>query len=137
MLYELASDLSFEVPTEGPRWHELRSGRHSPRIPSSRSSDLLQLVRLLLSPAGERRPTVETILLNDKVKSSGLERDEFLRDYIQEIDEFDLREQEREGLEEKRGEETPHGHSRMRVCSPSMGDLPPSPPMLYSPEAAK
>jgi serine/threonine protein kinase len=136
MLYELASDLSFEVPTEGPRWHELRSGQHSPRIPSSRSSDLLQLVRLLLSPAGERRPTAETILLNDTVISAGSERDEFLRDYIRGIDDFDLREQEREGLD-KREEQTPHGHSRMRVCSPSMGHLPPIPPMLYSPEAAK
>jgi serine/threonine protein kinase len=136
MLYELASDLSFEVPAEGPRWHELRSGEHSPKIPSSRSSDLLQLVRLLLSPTRERRPTVETILLNDKVISAGLERDEFLRDYIRDIDEFDRREQEREGLE-KREEQTPHGPSRVRVCSPSMGNLLPIPPNLYSPEAAK
>jgi hypothetical protein len=66
------------------------------KIPSSRSSDLLQLVRLLLSPA-ESDVQPETILLNDTVISAGSERDEFLRDYIREIDDFDLREQERKG----------------------------------------
>jgi serine/threonine protein kinase len=136
MLYELASDSTFDVPSEGPRWHELRSGQHSPKIPSSRSSDLLQLVRLLLSPGREQRPTAEMILLNGKVGSAGSEPDEFLRDYIRDIEEFDRREQEREGLG-NREEQTPHGPSRVRVCSPSMGTLPPLAPMLYSPEGAK
>jgi len=134
-LYELASELDFDVPSNGPHWHELRSGQHRPRIPSCRSNDLLQLIQLLLSPGIEQRPTADTILTNSKVASAGSQCDYFLRDYIRDIDEFDRCESERAGVN-NREEQTPHGPSRVRVCSPSLGSLPPIASMIYSPEAA-
>jgi serine/threonine protein kinase len=40
-IYELAANLTFELPADGPRWHDLRKGQHVLDVPGSRSTELI------------------------------------------------------------------------------------------------
>jgi len=89
-LYELASSASWNLPSEGSLWHEVRSGTHVPVLPQCRSPELGQLVQAMISPDPTKRPTADKILQSVvAVKKAGARCDEFLRDYINDIDEFD------------------------------------------------
>jgi serine/threonine protein kinase len=131
-LYELASEIDFVMPSEGPRWHELRHGLQVLEIPASRSFELVQLVKHLLSPEQERRPTADTILSNSTVSAAGQSCDLFLRDYITDVEEFDRREEEKAPCQD----ETPRHGGRPLLYSPPMARLPPVPLTMHSPEFA-
>jgi len=105
-LYELASNLSWELPSEGPRWQELRHGSHTPDLPSSRSPELGQLIHAMLKPDPTLRPSADAILDHvTQVKEAGNRCDEFLRDYIRDIEAYDRVEEERLALEKREAAE--------------------------------
>eukprot|EP00977_Amphora_coffeiformis_P010726 scaffold2512_cov164-Amphora_coffeaeformis.AAC.11 len=134
-LYELASHLDFNVPADGPRWHELRNGSDSLGLPPCRSHDLVELIRLMIQPIREKRPTAENIIGLPKVEAAGHMCDEFLRDYIHDIDEYDRREDQRVNVGNQ--DQTPVIPGRLRVwASPPFGTLPPMAPVFNSPDAA-
>lgn len=97
-LYEMSSTLSFEVPSKGPRWHEVRGGgaqlfdHH--HVPPSRDAALIALLRSMLSPDRDQRPAADSILQQPKVERAGTECEEFLRDYIHDLEAFDRREEQ-------------------------------------------
>ena len=139
-LYELASSLPFALPSEGSLWHELRSGRHTPDIPSCRGSDLLHLIGTMLRPSKDARPSAEAILTIGKVAEAGRSCNQFLRDYLADIDSYDRREEEHQRRLSAMGglgddDQTPR-HARTRVCSPSIANFMPPAPLLSSPEVA-
>ena len=134
-LYELASSLSFFLPSEGSRWHEIRSGHHQLVVPPTRDSDLLALIQTTLHPTREKRPTAQGILAISKVASAGSTCDNFLRDYIHDIENFDRSEELRSATKQN---QTPRIQSKSgRACSPAVTrKFAPSVPLIYSPEAA-
>jgi serine/threonine protein kinase len=136
-LFELASSLSFVLPSEGPRWHQLRGGLKLPcsDIPSIRSPDLVALILSMLNCSLDDRPTADSILEIHSVKSAGAACDEFLRDYLHDIDEHDRREEHKIGRAYKEDQTPRHTSGRSIVCSPTARFLP-KPPVLASPELA-
>lgn len=135
-LYELASNLDFEIPSHGLRWHELRKGSNHIGLPSVRSTELVELIRVMIRPKREERPTADTVVALPGPKLAGRRCDEFLRDYIQDIEDYDLREQQKNngGLHQ---DQTPVIPGRTRVwASPTFGTLPPVAPFFDSPDAA-
>jgi serine/threonine protein kinase len=92
-VYELAANL--EVPLEGPRWHELRSGTHTPTLPPLRhEEDLTELIHATMRPDPAQRPTAEQIVLKPGVQQAGNRCDEFLRDFIRGVEQEELNNQE-------------------------------------------
>ena len=105
-LYDLASSSSWELPSEGSRWQELRNGSHFPDLPLSRSPEVSQLIKAMVNPDPRQRPTSDDILQRvEKVKESGNRCDDFLRDYIMDINEYDRVEEERRAIEQLEAEE--------------------------------
>jgi membrane-associated tyrosine- and threonine-specific cdc2-inhibitory kinase len=137
-LLELASNLSFALPSDGPRWHRLRTGRQSTSsdIPSCRSADLVSLIHSMIGVRDER-PMADSILQNSRVQSAGTSFDEFLNDYLFDVQEFDRREEQTSGFAYQEDQTPSHAHTtgRSLVCSPTAYFLP-KPPILSSPEAA-
>jgi membrane-associated tyrosine- and threonine-specific cdc2-inhibitory kinase len=89
-LYELASDLDTDIPVDGPRWHEIRSGNHNPKVSlACRSHELVDLISMLLNPNRENRPSVDTILDIKSVRRAGKQYDAFLGNYLSDIEAFD------------------------------------------------
>ena len=132
-LYEMASNLPFVVPSEGPRWHEVRSGQHFLDIPACRSAELVQLVRLMISPVAQQRPAADIILSNSTVIAAGKTYNRFLYDYIHDVEECERRFGERVPASDK---QTPR-HASRPLCSPSFGTsgVPVPPVMMHSPPA--
>ncbi len=105
-LYELASNLSWDLPSEGPRWQELRQGSHSPDLPRSRSPELGHLIQAMLKPDPTLRPSADVILDQaPQVKLAGNRCEEFLRDYIKDIEAYDRVEEERLAQEQREADE--------------------------------
>jgi len=133
-LYELSSSSCVDLPSEGTKWHELRSGQHIPELPPCRSSELGQLIQKMISPDLSKRPMADKILDEvPAVKEAGTKIDEFLRDYINDIEEFD-RDQDRRGSgvgitprNPNRNNETDRS-SNVRTPTPDTGQL------LFTPE---
>lgn len=133
-LYELASSLGFEVPSEGQLWHDLRSARHSlSEIPSSRDSELIDLIRQLICPDQSSRLSADAVLRCAKVQQAGTSKDEFLMAYIRDVEAYEQRLQD---LEIKTDDQTPRVLGRPRVCvSPSLS-IPNAPVLFSSPKHA-
>jgi len=134
-LYELASSLSFEVPSEGHLWHELRSGKNSNNpvleLPSSRNGDLVRLIRLLIHPDRNCRLGADAVLQVPKVQSAGITKDDFLTAYVGDVEDYDRRAQD---VSSHRSEDqTPRVLAqRPRLCiSPSLS-LPSVPAIAFS-----
>jgi serine/threonine protein kinase len=105
-LYELASPCSWELPSEGSKWQELRNGSHSPDLPRSRCPELSQLIKTMINPHPQRRPSADDILERlERVKEARNRCDDFLRDYIKAIEEYDRIEEERQAMERLEAEE--------------------------------
>jgi serine/threonine protein kinase len=105
-LYELASTCSWELPSEGSKWQELRNGSHSPDLPRSRCPELSQLIKAMINPDPKQRPTADDILERvEKVRQAGNRCDDFLRDYIKDIEEYDRIEEERLAMEQLEADE--------------------------------
>ena len=66
------------VLSKGPEWHDLREGRINFTHPESISEELQEMIRLMLSPNPENRPTtsnlLKTYLLSDEEKELKLSR---------------------------------------------------------------
>jgi serine/threonine protein kinase len=89
-LYEVASTGTWTLPTEGARWHEIRSGTHEPELPSSRSKELVCLIQKMINPLKEKRPTAYDILSSsDMVATMSKVSDKFLTEYINDVDNYD------------------------------------------------
>ena len=135
MLYELAANLTFELPADGPRWHELRRGSHTLDVPACRSSHLNGIILSLIESNPGKRPTASHIL-DIEVVASSLHDKGFLQAYIADIEQLDRMEEDRNAVSHSCADQTPRNvPARTRSCSPSMGNLPAA-PLIYSPEAA-
>lgn len=134
-LFEIAADGHVEMPSEGPRWHLLRSNSE-PRLPPARGTDLEVLIQSMTNPKETSRPTADEILKKVNVKAAAHAMDTFLKDYIQDVEEFDRKEEERRAREQNE-EQTPRNgrQSVAGVRSPSLSMLLPVPPNLFSPAA--
>merc|ERR1712130_1042833 len=121
------------MPSDGPRWHQLRSP-NEPKLPACRGSNLEQLLQSMTDPNERKRPTADTILENANVKAAGNEVDTFLQDYIKDVEEYDRREEERLAMD-RTEDQTPRNAQRHCVRSPSLSMLLPGAPSLFSPQA--
>ena len=116
-LYEMASNLSFVVPSEGPRWHEIRSGRHVLDVPSCRSVELKEMVRKMIHVKSAQRPSAATLLSSCTVTGAGRQYNRFLHDYILDVEKS---EQQEEAAAVLWNGQTPR-HSSRTLCSPTFG----------------
>jgi membrane-associated tyrosine- and threonine-specific cdc2-inhibitory kinase len=134
-IYEIASELHFEMPSDGHRWHQLRA-HNEPRLSSSRGKELEVLVQSMTNPKQTTRPTADQILEHPNVKAAGRGADTFLRDYIRDVEEFDRKEAELNALDYSEEKTPRNGQRHTGVRSPSLSMLMPGPPNLFSPAAA-
>jgi serine/threonine protein kinase len=105
-LYELASTCSWELPSEGSKWQELRNGSDPPELPRSRCPELSQLIKAMINPDPQRRPSADDIIERvGTVKEAGNRCDDFLRDYIKDIEEYDRIEEERLAMDQLESDE--------------------------------
>ena len=90
-IYELAcARVGWRLPTDGQRWHNLRDGDHTPDLPPGRSDDLSQLIRKMTNPDADGRPSPSDILDGvHLVRRAGTIVEQFLTDYVKDVDEFD------------------------------------------------
>jgi serine/threonine protein kinase len=144
-LYEVAAGVGFELPKQGPRWHELRNGSHRPELPSSRDPALASLIQEMMAPKQEQRPGSDSIKRHVRVSLAGSICDEFLRDYIKDIENYDRDIAMRRGArvpDNVADDQTPRTGTgtngipcRARVCSPTLVPFPSSVPNIFTPEA--
>jgi len=148
-LYELASPIGWEIPVEGPRWHELRGGSHVPEFSLSRHPDLSQLIKATIDREQANRPSADIILKQyPLVNESSCRCDEFLRDYIHDVEIYDRMRETRLHHQTQQSEQTPrnsstatanstesyHLHQReLRTPTPGASSLPSS--SLFTPNA--
>ncbi|KAL3827630.1 hypothetical protein ACHAXA_000503 [Cyclostephanos tholiformis] len=101
-LYELAASPIWSLPREGDRWHEIRSDSHSPDLPSSRSDNLVKLIRAMILPNLNERPSAEDISELVEVKRANASSDSFLSRYVNDVERYySRREREIESAEEE------------------------------------
>jgi hypothetical protein len=120
-MYELASTMSFAVPSDGPRWHAIRNGSDDLDISSSRSKELIDLIKKMISPEVHTRPCANIILLNESVTQAGRSVSIFLRDYVQKVEDHDKKQEELT----LQSEQTPRTSTRP-ICSPTFGGFIPN-----------
>jgi Protein kinase domain. len=88
-LYELAASGNWVIPREGHRWLNIRDASHLPDVPKERGSVMINLIRRMISPDKEVRPTADEILANNKfLYDSAIQADKFLADYIKDVNIF-------------------------------------------------
>ncbi|KAL7520755.1 hypothetical protein ACHAWX_005464 [Stephanocyclus meneghinianus] len=99
-LYEMAAAVSWSPPPEGKRWHDLRDGSHNPDLPASRSQSLVLLIRSMIRPNVNGRPSAEDVSEHTEVKRASALADSFLSQYVKDVERYDaLRERELESAE--------------------------------------
>lgn len=131
-LYEIAADDYTEIPSEGPRWHLLRSV-DQPRLPRCRDDELQKLVQSMTNPNESTRPTADEILEHRNVKPAGLGVDVFLKEYIRDVEDFDRREEQRMAMDQTEDQTPRNGQRSATVRSPSLSMLLAPIPNLLSP----
>jgi membrane-associated tyrosine/threonine-specific cdc2-inhibitory kinase len=131
-LYEIATDEHIEMPSEGPRWHQLRSV-NQPRLPPCRDDQLQKLVQAMTNPDETIRPTANEILNHRNVKDAGCGVDKFLKEYIRDVEDFDRREEERLAMDHTEDQTPRNGHRTASRRSPSLSMLLAPVPNLFSP----
>lgn len=89
-LYELSANDTFELPAEGPRWHDIRSGKHKPDIPNQRCDNLKNIVQNMINPDPSKRCSARDILDLQKVKEAGNSFEKFLAEYVHDVAVNDL-----------------------------------------------
>jgi serine/threonine protein kinase len=99
-LYELAAAVSWSLPREGDRWHDLRNGSHKPNVPDSRSKSLIALIQSMLNPDPSMRPSAEAVSEHVDVKPASALSDSFLSQYVKDVERYDsMRERDMESAE--------------------------------------
>ncbi|KAM8938741.1 wee1-like protein kinase [Pelodytes ibericus] len=66
------------LPTNGDQWHEIRQGK-LPRIPQLLSSELIDLMKLMISPDPEKRPSSVALVKHSVLLSASRKSAEQLR----------------------------------------------------------
>ena len=133
-LYEVAADHQIDMPSDGPRWHDLRADK-APDLPSHRGCELIELIKAMTNPTAGNRPTADSILTNARVKSAGHGCDYFLGDYIRDVEEFDRVEEARLASYQSEDQTPRTSQHRVGIRSPSFTMILPSAPNLLSPPA--
>ena len=101
-LYELAASSTWVLPREGDRWHDLRSGSHTPELPTTRNESLVKLIQRMIHPDPKQRPSAEEITEHANVKRASASSDSFLSQYVGDVARHDSRrEKEMESAEEE------------------------------------
>jgi serine/threonine protein kinase len=101
-LYELAASATWALPREGDRWHNLRSGSHTPDLPTARNESLVKLIQRMIHPDPTQRPSAEEITEHADVKRASASSDSFLSQYVGDVARHDSRrEKEMESAEEE------------------------------------
>lgn len=131
-LYEIATDEHIEMPSEGPRWHQLRSV-NQPHLPPCRSDELQKLVQAMTNPDETIRPTADEILKHRDVRVAGLGVDKFLQEYIIDVEDFDRREEDRLAMDQTEDQTPRNGHRSAVRRSPTLSTLLAPAPNLFSP----
>jgi serine/threonine protein kinase len=90
-LYELAASATWALPREGDRWHDLRSGSHTPDLPATRNESLVKLIQLMIQPDPKQRPSAEEITERADVKRASASSDSFLSQYVGDVARNDSR----------------------------------------------
>lgn len=137
-IFEIATDVQMEMPSDGPHWHYLRS-KQGPNVPPKRGEALQKLVLSMTDPDETKRPNADAILDLQPIRSAGHCCDEFLRDYIHDIDVFDRMEEDRLAMDNHE-DQTPRNSTYRPVLSarsPSLSMLLSNPPALFSPAAVR
>ena len=129
-LFEIANDQHIQLPSEGPRWHELRR-EGGIQLPNLKDDELVKLIKQMTDPEGTNRLTADAILEIPTVNETGNMCDEFLRDYLKDIQEFDRVEGERQS-KEFQDEQTPRNgtYRSSDAVSPSLSMMLPAGPLL-------
>mmetsp|Transcript_10505 Transcript_10505/g.12925 ORF Transcript_10505/g.12925 Transcript_10505/m.12925 type:complete len:812 (+) Transcript_10505:368-2803(+) len=94
-LFELSSEIACELPSEGPRWHEIRNRGDTLELPVERDFEFVRIVRSMINPDKLKRPKAENILTVANVLHAGVACDAFLTAYVKDVQDIDL-EKERE-----------------------------------------
>lgn len=89
-LYELSSESNWSPPTEGSGWREIRGELHNPDLPEARSQSLRDLVKSLISPDHKARPTANSLMNINLVKSAGSSSNSFLEDYVKDVNHYEI-----------------------------------------------
>jgi len=134
-LYEIAVDEPIEMPSEGPRWHQLRT-LQQPKVPAFRGVELERLLQSMTNPDETKRPSADVILNNENARAAGRGVDTFLHDYIRDVEEFDRKEEHRMNAGHTDDQTPRHDHRSGAVRSPTLSMLLP-PPNLMSPPAVR
>lgn len=88
-LYELAASGNWIVPREGYRWLNIRDASHIPEIPKSRGSIMINLIKQMINPDKDARPSADDILaMNSFLQSSVIQADGFLTEYVKDVNKF-------------------------------------------------
>ena len=126
-LYEMATHAHVTIPSDGPRWHELRSGIvHASDYPAERSLELRQLIASMMHPNRTVRPSADAILSMPGVVDAGTSHHPFLRDYVHDVERLDQQEEEQWANHHLNDEQTPQ-NARPILCSPPLHQMPPLP----------
>jgi len=90
-IYELAcARVGWRLPNNGQRWHDLRNGDQTPGLPPERGNELSKLIRRMINPDADGRPSAADILEGvHLVRKAETTVDQFLTDYVKDVDEFD------------------------------------------------
>ena len=137
-LYEMSAGSGWELPSEGPQWHKLRSGSHIPELSSTHDRQLVNLIQKMIQTEKSKRPTADDILKEVLVNEAGSRCDEFLRDYIKDTELFDRLQEKllsvaRRGLDDV-GQMTPTNvESGGRELRTPTSGIPTAPALLETP----
>jgi len=83
-LYELSAGPTFELPSEGEGWHEIRNGEMK-NFPNNRSPQLASLIKKLISLNCENRGAAEEIGNIGQVQVNGGQKNLFLANFLQDV----------------------------------------------------
>ena len=83
-LYELAAEPTFNLPSEGEAWHEIRNGKMS-TFPKNRSPELVQMVRSMISPDAKTRITAEAVGQCASEQQQRHGNSEFLSEFLNDV----------------------------------------------------
>lgn len=87
-IYELASPIDWVLPENGPIWHEIRQDGYIVDIPKQRKSQLADLLRIMMNPRIQMRPSISYVLkeINRMMSQS---QDIFLSAFIRDVNAYE------------------------------------------------
>ena len=87
-IYELASPIDWILPENGPMWHDIRNNEnHVFDIPSQRKPQLVTILRRMIHPEINTRPSISHILT--EISRTNQSRDIFLGEFISDVNTYE------------------------------------------------